>query len=140
MNRVQHNSAETKQPDVSLAEISKMIPVGSQKIPYNDIVKMLEGYVALPKQYWTSQLTYRQHIRYTKASGNVFVRGGFIIGFGKQRGRATLTLANGFDTKKQGYYVWVIGLDAIASIFVKRESLKSDKPSQSASVSQLTAS
>lgn len=116
------------QGTISTIDINKMIPVGSQKIPYEEIVSLLNGYVALPKNYWNTMLVYRQHIRYTRAKDNTFVRGGFIIGFGKQRGRPTLTLSNGFDPSKSGYYVWVIGLDAISHLFVKRESLKERKP------------
>jgi hypothetical protein len=131
---VSREHGETKQmmpTDVSISDddIHKMIPVGSQKVGYDEIIQLLKGYVALPKKFWETELVYRQHIRYTRIKDNVFVRGGFIIGFGKQRGRATLTLANGFDPKKPGYYVWVIGLDAIAALFVKRDSGKPALPS-----------
>jgi hypothetical protein len=106
--------------EINVEDIYSAIPVGSSKLTLDEIKKLLVGYVALPKPYWSTELVYRQHIRYTRLKDNMFVRGGFIIGFGKQRGRATLTLANGFDPKKREYYVWVIGLDSIGKLFVKR--------------------
>ena len=117
--------------EINTDDIFKAIPAGSSKLPLSEIKRLLEGYVALPKLYWNTELAdvletrlvYRQHIRYTRLKDNMFVRGGFITGFGKQRGRATLTIANGFDQKKRGYYVWVIGLDSIGTLFVKRDSL-----------------
>lgn len=123
-------SRESKEPPetktiptaVPATDISKLIPVGSQKIPYDEIVKLLDGYVSLPKEFWDTELIYRRHIRYTKIKDNVFVRGGFIVGVGKQRSRATLTLANGFDSRKRGYYSWIIALDSISHIFIKKPS------------------
>lgn len=113
--------------EINVEDIYSAIPVGSSKLTLDEIKKLLIGYVPLPKPYWSTELVYRQHIRYTRLKDNMFVRGGFIIGFGKQRGRATLTLANGFDPKKRGYYVWVIGLDSIGKLFVKRDSVDASR-------------
>lgn len=127
-----HATAVTHHAEINAEDIFKAIPTSSSKLPLSEIKRLLAGYVALPKSYWSTELAdasathlvYRQHIRYTRLKDNMFVRGGFIIGFGKQRGRATLTLANGFDQKKRGYYIWVIGLDSIGTLFVKRDSLE----------------
>ena len=116
--------AQAHHAEIDTDNIFKAIPASSSKLPLSEIKRLLEGYVALPTSYWSTELVYRQPIRYTRLKDNVFVRGGFIIGFGKQRGRATLTIANGFDQKKSGYYVWVIGLDSIGALFVKRDSLE----------------
>jgi hypothetical protein len=110
------------------AETQRAIPVSSQKMSHEQIIGLLAGYVSLPKPFWENMLAYRQHIRYTKIKDNVFVRGGFIVGIGKQRGKTTLTLANGFDSKRQGYYCWMIGLDSIAHIFVKRDKPTGGQP------------
>lgn len=117
-----HTTAAVHHAEINVDDIFRAIPASSSKLPLSEIKRLLEGYVALPKSYWSTELVYRQHIRYTRLKDNMFVRGGFITGFGKQRGRATLTLANGFDQKKRGYYVWVIGLDSIGTLFVKRNA------------------
>ncbi len=131
-------TAAVHHAEINADDIFRAIPASSSKLPLSEIKRLLEGYVALPKSYWSTELIYRQHIRYTRLKDNMFVRGGFITGFGKQRGRATLTLANGFDQKKRGYYVWVIGLDSIGTLFVKRDSLDKKPPAESMPVASPT--
>ncbi len=86
-----------------------------------EIKNLLVGYVSLPKKYWHTGLAYRQHIRYVRNKDNIFVRGGFIAGIGKQRGKDTLSLVNCFNSNKPGYYAWVINLDALKAIFIRRQ-------------------
>lgn len=102
------------------AESTDKIEAHNPRMTDAEIKNLLVGYVSLPKKYWHTGLTYRQHIRYIRSKDNIFVRGGFIAGIGKQRGKDTLSLVNCFNSRKPGYYAWVINLDALSAIFIRR--------------------
>jgi hypothetical protein len=100
--------------------VDKKIEAHNPRMTDEEIKNLLIGYVVLPKKYWLSGLVYRQHIRYIRLKDDIFVRGGFIAGIGKQRGKDTLSMVNCFNPQKSGYYAWVIAIEAIKTIFVRR--------------------
>ncbi len=109
-------------PKTAAANIGRAIPCTSSKLTLAEIKKLLEGYVSLPRARW-GELVRGQHLRYTRAKDNEFVRGGFLLGVTMQRNKRIFTLANGFDPSVRGYYVWVVQLDSIGALFCKREAV-----------------
>lgn len=124
--RARSPSATSRTVSVATPEIIEpgqvdQIEAHNPRISDAEIKNLLVGYVSLPKKYWRTGLVYRQHIRYVRLKDNIFVRGGFISGIGKQRGKDTLSLVNCFNSRKPGYYAWVINLDALKAIFIRRQ-------------------
>lgn len=111
---------KTEEDDVDNAT-GGTIEAHNPRITDAEIKNLLIGYVSLPKKYWRTGLVYRQHIRYIRLKDNIFVRGGFIAGIGKQRNKDTLSLVNCFNSRKPGYYAWVINIDALKAIFIRRQ-------------------
>jgi hypothetical protein len=106
------------------ARPSEPIHIHSEKLTEAEIRKLLEGYRVLESEQWPS-LAPRQHIRYVRAAGNTFVRGGFIISITPGKDGQVLTLANGYDPKAPGYLIWSVALRNVKAIFVKVDALQS---------------
>jgi hypothetical protein len=114
--------ANISEPDSDLGDaVGGAIEAHNPRMTDAEIKDLLVGYVSLPKKYWRTGLVYRQHIRYIRLKDNIFVRGGFIAGIGKQRGKDTLSLTNCFNSRKPGYYAWVVNIDSLKAIFIRRQ-------------------
>lgn len=117
-----HDANPREDVDVNLDDaIGGTIEAHNPRMTDVEIKNLLVGYVSLPKKYWKTGLVYRQHIRYIRLKDNIFVRGGFIAGIGKQRNKDTLSMVNCFNSRKPGYYAWVVNIDALKAIFIRRQ-------------------
>lgn len=97
------------------------------KYSKSDIDKLLQGYIILPKQMWTS-MERGTHVRYMRNDGR-FVRGGFVNSYVSQNGRDMLTLANGFNASEKGYSIWTVALDGVREIYIKKDKIPTKKAS-----------
>lgn len=95
------------------------IVVRSTKYTETELRAMLADYEQLPRAQW-GNIKYKQHIRYVRRVGHTFVRGGFVVGIITQDDRPALTIATKLNPRGPGYYAWVIMLDDIETLFVKK--------------------